>query len=86
MMKEKYDSVEFYCPKLGHHLSFKYCRTENLGLPCSRLMKCCNDKIPIQDFLSGQYSGEEIQQIFKNPAPKINSILDIIQRVNKDNT
>ena len=84
-MKEKYDLEEFYCPKLGHHLKFKYCRTENIGLPCSRLMTCCSDKIPVQDFLHTQYSNVEIQQIFKKPGPKINSILDIVQKINKDN-
>jgi hypothetical protein len=86
MMKEKYDRYEFYCPKLGHHLAFKYCRTENLGLPCSRLMKCCSDKIPVQNFLYTQYSGVEIQRIFEKPGSKINTILDVLQRVNKDHS
>ena len=86
MLKEKYDSVELYCPKLGHHLSFKYCRSENLGLPCSRLIKCCSDKLPVQNYLNTHYSGEEINQILKRPEPKINSILDIVQRVNQNNT
>jgi hypothetical protein len=85
-MKEKYDTNEFYCPKLGHHLSFKYCRTENLGLPCSRIIKCCSDKIPVQNFLTTHYAGEEIQQILKRPEPKINTILDIIRKMNKNDT
>ena len=84
-MKEKYDLEEFYCPKLGHHLKFNYCRSENLGLPCSRLMECCRGKIPVQKFLDTQYSGVEIQEIFKKPGPKINSILDIVQRIGKNN-
>jgi len=83
-MKEKYDLEEFYCPKLGHHLKFNYCRTENLGIPCSRIMKCCSDKIPLQNFLSTQFSDVEIQEIFKEPGPKINSILDIAQRVKRN--
>jgi len=83
-MKEKYDIEEFYCPKLGHHLQFNYCRTENLGLPCSRLMKCCSDKIPVQNFLYTQYSSVEIQQIFQIPGSKISSILNVVQKVNKD--
>ena len=83
-MKEKYDLEEFYCPKLCHHLKFKYCRTENIGLPCSRLMKCCSDKIPIPKFLYTYYSGAEVKQIFKGPGTKINSIIRVVQKVNKD--
>ncbi|MEE9119580.1 MAG: hypothetical protein V3U02_13440 [Calditrichia bacterium] len=83
-MKEKYDSEEFYCPKLGHHLTFKYCRSENLGLPCARVSKCCSDKIPIPKFLYTYYSGAEVQQIFKGPGTKINSIIRVVQKVNKD--
>ena len=84
-MKEKYDTEEFYCPKLGHHLTFKYCRTENLGIPCSRIVRCCSHKIPVQNFLYMQYSDAEIQQIFQSKGSKINAILDIIQKVNIKN-
>ena len=84
-MKEKYDTEEFYCPKLGHHLTFKYCRTENLGIPCSRIVRCCSGKIPVQNFLYTQYSDAEIKQIFQIKGSKINAILDIIQKVNIKN-
>ena len=84
-MKEKYDSEEFYCPKLGHHLTFKYCRTENLGLPCSRLMKCCSHKIPVNNFMNTHYSETEHQQIFKSPGSKINMILEVFQKVSDKN-
>jgi len=83
-MKEKYDQVEFYCPKLGHHLKFNYCRSENFGLPCSRIAKCCSDKIPVEDYISTQFTKEEARQIFKDPEPKMNSILSILQRVNNN--
>jgi len=84
-MKDKYDQIELYCPKLGHHLTFTYCRSENLGLPCSRVIKCCSGKIPIQKFLDSNYSGSEIQKIYVGPETKINSILDIVQRVTREN-
>lgn len=85
-MKDKYDQVEFYCPKLGHHLTFKYCRSENLGIPCARIAKCCSDKIPVEDFINTNYSLDERKQIFVRPEPKMNSILSIIQQVShRDN-
>ena len=81
-MKEKYDQIELYCPKLGHHLTFKYCRSENQGVPCSRVVKCCSDKIPVDEYIRDNLSTEETQVVFQEPQPKMNSILSILQRVN----
>jgi hypothetical protein len=83
-MKDKYDQTELYCPKLGHHLTFNYCRSENASLPCSRVIKCCSDKIPIQNYLYHHFSSQEVQEIFKGPATKMNSILRVVQQVKKE--
>jgi hypothetical protein len=83
-MKEKYDQIELYCPKLGHHLTFKYCRSENMGIPCSRVIKCCSDKIPIQTYIHDHFSRTQVEKIFKGPVTKINSILQIVQQVHKE--
>jgi hypothetical protein len=77
-MKEKYDSEEFYCPKLGHHLTFKYCRAENSELPCFRIQMCCSAKIPVQEYLSLHYPDEVIAQIFKPRENKLTSILNLV--------
>jgi len=82
-MKDKYDPEEFYCPKLGHHLTFKYCRSENFGLPCSRIEKCCSAKIPVQEYLTSLYPKEVIQQIFQSRENKLTTILNIAEKANR---
>jgi len=84
-MKEKHDTEEFYCPKLGHHLTFKYCRSENHGLPCFRIQLCCSGKIPVQEYLSSHYPDELIAQIFKTREAKLTSILNLVEKAKRSN-
>jgi len=74
------DTEQIYCRRLGHFLSFKYCRAEKQGLPCAKIIDCWQDKIPIQDFINENYSKEETAYLFEPPPPKITSLLEIIKR------
>jgi len=76
----RFDQESIYCRKLGHHLNFSYCRSERRGKPCRKIIDCWFEKIPIQDFLADFYSPEEIQEILKPPAPKLNYILELIKQ------
>ena len=77
---EQYDSLEGYCRMLGHYLPFKYCRTQQNGIPCSKILDCYFERIPIQDFIDKNYSEEEQKSIFVQHTPKLNTILDLIQK------
>jgi hypothetical protein len=63
-MIEDFDSEKIYCRKLGHHVSFKYCRGENEGLPCARILDCWFERLPIEDFIRTNYTEEECARIF----------------------
>ena len=82
-MIQEYDSEEFYCPKLGHHLTFEYCRSENFGIPCFRIYMCCSAKIPIQEYLSNNYPDAVITRISKPRENKITSILKLVTNAQK---
>ena len=75
-----YDSEEIYCRKLGHHLSFKYCRLVNEQLPCPKLADCWFQQLPIQDFLKQNYTKDEINRIFSPPSDKMSSLLNLIKK------
>ena len=77
---ETYDHLEVYCRKLGHTLPFKYCRIENNGLPCSKIMDCWFERLPIQEYIQDNYSREEITRIFSVSKSKMDYILDEINR------
>ncbi len=80
MKIDHFDKEELYCRKLGHHLKFEYCRTEHNGTPCPKIRDCWFEKIPIDEYLTQNYSSEEIAYLFQPPKPKITSIFEIIQK------
>ncbi len=81
--KNKYDGLTLYCRKLGHQVTFKYCRFENLGKFCSKVRDCWFETIPIDDYLSAYYQPEEIAHLFQPPKSKIVSIFELIQKAQK---
>ncbi len=87
-MIEKHDNTEGYCRKLGHFLSFNYCRTVNNNLPCSKVLDCWFQHFPIQQFIKDNYSEKEHSIIFEPPEPKLQSLSEILQnaqqRLGKD--
>ncbi len=79
-MDESFDSREIYCRKLGHHLTFRYCRSERNGLPCGRIKDCWFDKIPIADYLRDNYTPEDLAKITAPPPAKTATLLELIER------
>ena len=65
---------------LGHYLPFKYCRTQQNGIPCSKILDCYFERLPIEDFVKKHYSEAEQQTIFTQHTPKLNTILELIQK------
>ena len=84
-MKNKYDVEELYCKKLGHHLTFKYCREENFGLPCPKVRDCWFKNIDIDNYLTQNFSPGETTHLYDPPKPKISSLLELIDQA-KQNT
>ena len=80
MSIEAFDKEELYCRKLGHHLTFDYCRKEHNGLPCPKIRDCWFEKMDIDDFLSKNYEAKDIAYLFEPPKPKITSLFEIIQK------
>jgi hypothetical protein len=84
-MIEEFDNRSGYCPKLGHHINFKYCRLVNNDLPCYKIINCWFEQLPAADFVNKNYSHEQIDQFLTPPKSKIASLLEIIQNVTKKN-
>ena len=82
---EKNDHLRQYCSKLGHEVTFKYCRTMNEYLPCQNIFTCFANLFQIKDYIDKHYSKEKIRYFSKPSKPKIEQIYDIITKVKKDN-
>ena len=82
---DRYDNERIYCRRLGHWLTFDYCRQETAGLPCRKIMDCWFDKIRIEEFLKENYKEEEISYLFDSSKPKLTSIIELIEKAKKSN-
>jgi hypothetical protein len=82
---KRYDDERIYCRRLGHWLTFNYCRQENKNLPCSKILDCWFERLEIKEFLRENYKQEEISYLFEPPASKVSSIIELIERAKKEN-
>lgn len=78
------DDFEIRCRKLGHQIHFSYCRREDSGLPCGKIIDCWYQYFPVAQFLRGEMSEEEWRVVFaKPPLPKILSLVELIAQAQK---
>jgi hypothetical protein len=75
------DDYKIRCPRLGHPISFSYCRSENLGIPCFKTLDCWFEHFPVEECLRGTLTGEEWNRAFRNSGKsKVLSLLELIEQ------
>jgi hypothetical protein len=55
-------------------------------LPCRWILGCWQTQMDINRFLQDHYSEEELAQVFALPKPKIESLVDLIEKAKKVKT
>ncbi|HNY72549.1 MAG TPA: hypothetical protein PLU95_08460 [Syntrophales bacterium] len=77
----RYDDREIRCPKLGHELTFAYCRREGGELPCFRVIRCWEGFFPVESFLRESLSPDAWETFRRHTPPdKLTSLLDLIAK------
>ena len=80
----RYDDREIRCPKLGHELTFAYCRREGGELPCFRVIRCWEGFFPVESFLRESLSPDARESFLRQTPPdKLTSLLDLIAKAQK---
>jgi hypothetical protein len=75
------DDYTIRCPRLGHPISFSYCRLENMGIPCHKTLDCWFEHFPVREFLGDALTAEEWEKAFQTPGKtKVLSILELIEQ------
>jgi len=82
-MIEQHDEKTIRCPRVGGDVNFRFCRFENNMLPCRWIPGCWQTYMDINTFLQDHYSKEELNQIFVPPKPKIESLVNLIEKAKK---
>lgn len=78
------DSFLIRCSKLGHQIHFSYCRKENFGLPCGRILTCWHPYFKVDEYLRGELTDQEWQDTFKEPGKsKVLTLVEIIEEAQK---
>jgi hypothetical protein len=84
IMDLNFDTRQGYCRKLGHYLTFKYCRQEHHGLPCPKIRDCWFNDLNVDQFIRHNYKPEEIEYILQPAKPKISTIIDLIRQAQEN--
>ena len=83
MAAEVFDQLEVYCRRLGHEVSFIYCRTQGEARPCHHILNCWHERIPIKQYARTHFTEEELQAILAPPPPKIVSLWEQIEKAKR---
>lgn len=75
------DGYQIRCPRLGHQIYFAYCRIENQGLPCFKVLDCWQGHFLVTDYLRRELTEEQWAELFdKEPKSKMLSLVELIEQ------
>jgi hypothetical protein len=57
------------CPRLGHELTFGYCRRETGGKPCRLILDCWWERFDVRSFLQAHLPEEAMAQVERAGVP-----------------
>ena len=79
------EECQVRCRKLGHEVSFRYCREESKGLPCFKIIDCWHDIFLIEDLLRKELTQEEWDALFERPPKsKILNLVELIEQAKRN--
>ena len=82
MSFDHFDHLERRCPRLGHPITFTYCRTcEPDHRPCFKVFDCWWEQFDVQGYFHEILSEKAFSRL-ANPKPpdKVASLLDLIEQ------
>ncbi len=80
---DQYDDKTIRCPRVGGEVNFRFCRFENNMLPCRWIVGCWEMRMDMNKFMTDHYFKEEMDRIFTPPRPKIESLLNLVEKAKK---
>jgi|SRR5208282_215171 len=84
MLTEHDQDVLPRCRRLGHEVTFGYCRQETGGQPCRLVLDCWWERFDVRSFLQAHLSAGAMAQVERagtsSPPAKVLSLLDLVQQ------
>jgi len=83
-MINEHDQDLLRCRRLGHEVTFGYCRQETGGKPCRLVLDCWWEHFEVRSFLRAHLPEETVAEVERAgaspPPPKILSLVEMIQQ------
>ena len=83
-MINEHDQDLLHCRRLGHEVTFGYCRQETDGKPCRLVLDCWWEHFEVRSFLRAHLPEETAAEVERAgaspPPPKILSLVEMIQQ------
>ena len=67
----RHDQREIYCRRLGHQLTFEYCRLTDGETPCSKIFDCWCETFDVVQFMEAHASPTTVESLSTAPQPKV---------------
>jgi len=83
-MTEQDDKREVRCRRLGHEVTFRYCRTLEGETVCPEILNCWWQQFDVERLLRQHLSAEQLARLATpERTPKVVSILQIVAEARK---
>ncbi len=83
-MIDSEDSRSRRCPKLGHEVTFRYCRQQECDRLCPRILTCWWEAFDVDEFLRKHVPADTMQELRAPRArPKVATLLELIEQAKK---
>ena len=83
-METEHDERRLRCRRLGHEVTFRYCRTQEGGSVCPLILDCWWEVFDVAGFLREHLEPEEFEKLARRGfRPKVTSLLDLIQQAQR---
>ena len=78
------EDFKIRCPRLGHQITFSYCRKENHGLPCFKTLDCWFPHFMVEDYMRQELGPEQWERAFsRSGKTKVMSLVELIEQAKK---
>ena len=84
MLNEHDQDLLLHCRRLGHEMTFGYCRQETGGKPCRLILDCWWEQFDVRSFLQAHLPEGDMAQVERasdsSPPSKVLSLVEMIQQ------
>ena len=84
-MTAEHDDHRIRCRRLGHEVTFGYCRTQEGSTVCPLILDCWWEVFDVAGFLREHLEPAEFEKLARRGfRPKVTSLLDLIQQARQN--